>query len=188
MRMSLAPPLVVAVSLTIALLASGGCYPLLAKSALGQPSPNQPTLITPAQTASSSLLAGLARHDRREETVVTVTWLPPWYLRMYPFDRLGVNTQASLVFEIIVESPNLTMSVWDLKGMIYMREQGGKEYGTPTWIPTEYLPRRAGIAVFPNKDARGHPVPASGSHYFEVVLRDLEGVKERVFHWDLGFD
>jgi len=147
--------------------------------------PATPTT-TPALFAADKLLAGLVRTDTASDSVsVAAAWLTPEYLQLEPAAGLYFDPQRYLLFRIAVYSPSSRMSVWDLKGMIYLRDESGKEYGTPIWMPTDSGPLWAGLAAFPAKDSRGNSVPAAGSRWIEIVIRDLHGVKERVFRWQL---
>lgn len=141
----------------------------------------------PAPPPSDGLADGLTRSDVGEGGAkVLVTWLSAEYLRARPNEAAELDPERYLLFRVVADSPSLKMSAWDLKGMIYLREESGREYGTPIWRPTEEGTRKAGTAAFPRKDGRGNPVPAPGSRYFEIVIRDLVGVRERVFRWSLG--
>ncbi len=139
----------------------------------------------PALIPAEGLLGGLVRTDSLGNTPVAVAWLTPEYLRTSPQAGLNFDPQRYLLFQIALYSRDLKMSAWDLKGMIYLRDGSSKEYGSPAWIPTDHGERKAGLAAFPSRDARDKPVPARGSKSMEIVIRDLGGVKERAFRWEL---
>ncbi len=116
---------------------------------------------------------------------VWATWVTADYLKLDPAAGQGFDPQKQLIFRVAVEAPGLKMSVWDLKGMLYLREEGGKEYGTPVWVPTTGSGTLNGVATFARVDSRGRPVPRAGARYIELVIRDLMGVKERALRWQL---
>ncbi len=148
---------------------------------------------TPIPTAepwsgpSTPLEESLTRHDGAEGYArVSATWLTPEYLRLHP-GSTEFDPSRYLIFRVVVDSPDLAkMSAWDLKGMIYLREESGKEYATPQWRPIAEGARKVGMAAFPNRDGRDNPVPGPGSRYLELVIRDLAGARERVLRWDLS--
>lgn len=140
----------------------------------------------PSPGADDPQVGQMTRSDRGEGGArVSVVWLAPEYLRGHPEAATGLDPQRYLLFRVVVDAPALEMSTWDLKSMIYLREEKGMEYGTPFWKPIEEGSRKAGIAAFPRRDAGDNPVPSLESRYFEIVIRDLAGAKERVFRWNL---
>ena len=145
----------------------------------------QPPPTTPI-APTDSLLAGLVRtQEDQDGTRMAVTWLSPHYQRLSPATGMHFDPRLCLVFLVAVDSPSLNVSAWDLKGLIYLRDQSGKEYGSLTWIPTEDRPIRTGVAAFPTRDGRNRPVPSLDSTYMEIVIRDLLGAREWAFRWIL---
>ncbi len=163
--------------------------PLAAQRSAGHrssPTGASPTAI-PSPSPLGSPAEGLTRSDGGEGGGrVSVTWLTPEYLRGRPGAAADLDPQRYLLFRVVVESPSSRMSAWDLKGMIFLREEGGKEYGTPIWRPTQEGGHMEGLAAFPSRDARDNPVPRLEARYVELVIRGLSGVPERVFRWNLG--
>ncbi|MGE5618746.1 MAG: hypothetical protein ACM3US_05760 [Sphingomonadaceae bacterium] len=159
----------------------------LRSPATGGPGPSTDHATTlPAPPTLAPEVERLTRRDAGEGGArVAATWLTPDYLRAHPDEAPGLDSQLYLVFRLEVDSPTLAkMSVWDLKGMIFFREEGGREYGTPVWHPSQDGSRKVGIAAFPRTNARGNPIPDPRARYFELVVRDLAGVKERVLRWE----
>ncbi len=124
-------------------------------------------------------------HDAPEGTVAVV-WLDRDYLRLHPEVGLGFDPQRYLIFRVFAAGPALGVSVWDLKGMIFLRDGGSMEYGSPTWMPSEDRFWKSGLAAFPSQNARGRPIPEPESRSLEIVIRGLPGPKERTFRWDLA--
>lgn len=175
---SVATPALPRLSPSLPASATGSASQGVARAA--QPAP------TPPITPTDSLLAGLVRtQEDQEGTRIAVTWLSPDYLRLSPATGMHFDPRLYLVFLVAVDSPSLGISAWDLKDLIYLRDQSGKEYGSPTWIPTEHRPIKVGVAAFPTRDGRNRPVPSLDSTYMEIVIRDLLGAREWAFRWIL---
>ncbi len=134
-----------------------------------------------------SMTERLTRWDPGEGgTRVSATWITPEYLQSHPDPAVEFGPWQYLVFQVRVDSPRLKrMSAWDLKGMIFLREESGMEYGTSLWRPLSDGTHKMGLIAFPRKNARDNPVPAAGSRQIEIVVRGLAGVPERVLTWPL---
>ncbi|MHB0870365.1 MAG: hypothetical protein ACYC5J_13070 [Chloroflexota bacterium] len=148
--------------------------------------PDAPTVL-PTPIPLDPQAERLTRRDGGEGGAgVSATWLTPEYLRDHPEEAPGLDPQRYLVFRVVVDSQALAnTSAWDLKGMIFLREEGGREYGTPVWRPVADGVRKVGMAAFPRRNARDNPVPSPRSRHFEMVIRDLAGVRERVLRWSV---
>ncbi|HEX2987041.1 MAG TPA: hypothetical protein VHS06_02595 [Chloroflexota bacterium] len=174
-------------ALALPLFAVANCGPA-AQSVAKEATPTPVPTITP--TPLPAALEGLQRQYARSDdgssgAKVTVTWLTADYLKQDPAAGQGFDPQKQLIFRVVVDAPGSKISVWDLRGMLYLREDGGKEYGTPTWVPTAGSGTLSGVAAFSRTDARARPVPRDGARYIEFVIRDLQQVRERVFRWPL---
>jgi hypothetical protein len=175
------------VVLVLLAVALAGCSPT-ARTTAGAAAPTPPPAASP--TPMPAGLDVLQRQYGRSDDGAggarsTVTWITADYLRLDPAAGQGFDPQKQLIFRVVVDAPGLNMSAWDLKGMLYLREEGGKEYGTPIWVPAAGNGTLSGVAAFPRLDSRDQPVPRLGARYIEVVIRDLRQVRERVFRWPL---
>lgn len=155
----------------------------LTPNATATPTPVPPI---PAPIATDPQLQQFIRADRSDVRIpVSIVWLTPDYLQVHPEAAPGIDPSQYLVFRLVVARHDLDLSIRDLKSMVYLREDTGKEYGAPLWNPTEQGDYNVVIAAFPRKDGRDNPVPRLGARYFQIVIRDLGGVKERLYRWDL---
>ncbi len=80
-------------------------------------------------------------------------------------------------FEIAFNTHSVDLS-FDPEAISVLRDDVGREYPATTWEgsgPGGH--HRAGILRF--------PVPYQATEFVELVIRDVGGVPERVFHWDL---
>ena len=143
--------------------------------------------LSPTSTPGPLVLDGLPSRLQRSQSVgalrVAVAFLDPDYLTRFPEVAGNWDPRKFLVFQVAVDGP-FTPPVSDLKGMIFLRDGGFKEYGNPTWLPKESGPSKSGIAAFTRQDARGNPVPAADSRFLEIVIRGLHGAREVSFRWD----
>ena len=73
------------------------------------------------------------------------------------------------------------------EGIALLRDGLGREF-TPTGV--EALSgsghHRQGTLVFPAADPAGKSTGAEAAKYLELVIREVGGVKERVFRWNLS--
>lgn len=74
---------------------------------------------------------------------------------------------------------------YDFVGMARLRSEG-LQFPTPLLRKDETRGHhRIGILTFQNQDQDGEPIATQGTKYIELHIRDVAGVPDRVFHWDL---
>ena len=80
-------------------------------------------------------------------------------------------------FEISLDTHSVNLDSYDLKALSLLRDDAGKVY-QPTKVENKGSGHhRQLVLVFPK--------PAPGNKRFELVIKDIAGVKERSFVWDL---
>ena len=80
-------------------------------------------------------------------------------------------------FEISLDTHSVDLDSYDLKALSSLRDDAGKAY-QPTRVENKGSGHhRQLVLVFPK--------PAPGNRRLELVIKDIAGVKERSFVWDL---
>src|SRR4030095_3511753 len=80
-------------------------------------------------------------------------------------------------FEISLDTHSVDLDSYDLKALSLLRDNAGKVY-QPTKVENKGSGHhRQLVLVFPK--------PAPGNKRLELVVKDVAGVKERSFVWDL---
>lgn len=80
-------------------------------------------------------------------------------------------------FQIVLETHSVNLDVYDLKTIAALRDDTGNIYPA-TGIETKGSGHhREGTLTFPKISPE--------SKHIEVVIKDVAGVKERIFRWDL---
>ena len=80
-------------------------------------------------------------------------------------------------FEISLDTHSVDLDSYDLKALSLLRDNAGKVY-QPTKVENKGSGHhRQLVLVFPK--------PAPGNKRLELVVKDIAGVKERSFVWDL---
>ena len=90
---------------------------------------------------------------------------------------LDAKTSDNLRFQIAFDTHSVNLDGYDLKAISFLRDDAGK-----TYLPTAVEDRGSGhhrqsTVIFGKI--------ASGTKYVELVIKDVAGVKERKFRWEL---
>lgn len=91
---------------------------------------------------------------------------------------------ATLDFEVAFNTHSVNLD-FDPAAISVLRDDKGHEYPVIAWEgsgPGGH--HRSGVLRFPADPLRGK-VPDNATQFIEVVIHDVAGVSERVFHWDL---
>jgi hypothetical protein len=89
---------------------------------------------------------------------------------------------TDLTFEVVMDTHSVNLDPYDLGKLAILRDDTGKEFSPTSWLSPPGGHHRKGELTFAAPD----PVKAKSAKYFEVVIRDVSGVKERVFKWQLN--
>ncbi len=89
---------------------------------------------------------------------------------------------GSLVFGVVMDTHSGSIDQYNLKDLAMLRDSRGKEYrpGSPDIPPGGH--HRSGLLTFPISDP-SNPLTVK---YFELILRDIDGVAERDLRWQLN--
>lgn len=110
--------------------------------------------------------AGLSQQIEGGNVTVRVTWR---------------GSGAGPIFDIAMDTHSVDLDAIDL-GQTAILRVGGNEYAPVQWDAEKGGHHRSGILAFPATDAAGQSLVGSGA--FELVIRDVAGVAERVFEWN----
>jgi len=106
------------------------------------------------------------RSDSGGGVTIDVTWM--------------ADIQGALVFNVAMDTHSVDLDGYDFKQQAVLRDDQGKQYAPTSWDSGPGGHHRSGVLTF--------PVPASvnsgNTAYFEVIIRGVAGVAERVLRWD----
>lgn len=94
---------------------------------------------------------------------------------------IGIK-DGSLVFNVSMNTHSGSIDQYDLKVLAILRDSGGKEYRPVSADVPSGSHHRSGVLTFSVSDS-SNPLTAK---YFQLALRDIAGVAERDFKWQLN--
>ena len=86
-----------------------------------------------------------------------------------------------LEFSVTMDTHSVNLDQYDLGKLAVLRDGAGTESLPLTWDSAAGGHHRTGTLAFPLPDS----VSQSKAQYFEIVIRDVDSIKERVFKWEL---
>lgn len=90
---------------------------------------------------------------------------------------LDSKTDGDLSFQVVLDTHSVNLDVYDLKKIAVLRNDGGKDYFPKTVESKGSGHHRQSTLVFAKM--------ANGTKRVELVIKDVAGVKERIFRWEL---
>ena len=88
-----------------------------------------------------------------------------------------LKSNDDLRFQVVLDTHSVALDGYDLKAIIFLRDESGKTY-LPNAVENKGSGHhRQATVIFPKI--------ASGAKRVELVIKDVGGVKERIFRWDL---
>ena len=81
----------------------------------------------------------------------------------------------SLVFEVTMDTHSVNLDEYDLKQLATLKDDKGSEYRPVDWSSAPGSHHRSGKLVFAHAD--------KSTKTFELVIRNVAGVSERVLRW-----
>ena len=91
--------------------------------------------------------------------------------------RLDSKATDDLRFQIVLDTHSVDLDAYDLKTLAILRDRGGRVYQPARVENKGSGHHRSAIVTFAK--------PAKDSKQVELVIKDIAGVKERVFRWPL---
>jgi hypothetical protein len=117
---------------------------------------------------ATAALAGASQTNEGGQVMIAATWQ-------------GSGPQT--VFKVAMNTHAVDLDGYDLKQLAVLRIDGGQEIQPTSWEAPKGGHHRSGTLIFPATDAAGKPLIASSTQTIELVIRDVAGVRERVFTW-----
>lgn len=103
------------------------------------------------------------------------------YKDRYSFDKF-------LVFAVDLNTHSVDLSNLEMDKISLLRDDQGNVYSPTEWREvgdSSSSHHTSGALLFPLTDREGEPVISDKTKYIEIIIKDLAGVKERLFRWDL---
>ncbi|MBI4319978.1 MAG: hypothetical protein HY675_15925 [Chloroflexi bacterium] len=143
-----------------------------------------------SKSAAQETMRALTKIDLGKGKVsVQFSWVTLEYLKAkgeagnaerYALDK-------NVVFLAGMDTHSGSLSDIDLTKSVALRDEQGKEYTPTGWQSlSEDSHHRSGLLTFDKKSAEGKPLISPSAKFFEVVVRNVGGIDERVLKWDLG--
>ncbi|MBI2847585.1 MAG: hypothetical protein HYX83_00255 [Chloroflexi bacterium] len=122
---------------------------------------------TPPATSSIQPASGLVQSNDEAAVTIDMKWS-------------GVQGN-SLVFQVSMDTHSVDLDRYDLKKIAVLRDESGNQFQPASWDSVPGGHHRQGTLAFPVPDS----LSLNKAKYIEVIIRDVAGVKERVFKWEL---
>ncbi|MFQ5692368.1 MAG: hypothetical protein ACE5IM_04905 [Nitrospinota bacterium] len=117
---------------------------------------------------------GLRRSHSGGGVTIDVTFLP------------SNGTSQDFRFNVRMNTHSVPLDGYDMAKLSLLRDGRGRLFPATAWTdPGGGGHHRKGVLVFPAKDKNGDPIIGGATKFLEVVIRDVAGVSERVFRWEL---
>ncbi len=126
----------------------------------------QGTIVPEISTSSrwNSPTNGLTQSHSGGAVTVDVKWLG--------------EKNGNLMLEVAMNTHSVDLDKYDLSKLAFLSDDKGKQYLPVSWDSRPGGHHRQGILTF--------QAPNSEHQYFHLIIKDLAGVKERAFHWELS--
>jgi hypothetical protein len=96
------------------------------------------------------------------------------------------KTGLELTFKIIIETRSVDLGQYDLAALSILRNDVGDFVKPLRWIPTTKKEHHiSGTLFFPEQLLSGNSIIGRGASYIELMIENIGGIKEKVFHWNL---
>ncbi len=93
-----------------------------------------------------------------------------------------------ILFEVAMNTHTVNLDQYRMDDISYLRDNKGRLFKAKAWeSPKGGGHHRFGILRFPGRDSDGKEIIGSDDRYFEVVIKGVGGIEERVFRWELPF-
>lgn len=90
----------------------------------------------------------------------------------------------ALAFAVVLDTHAVDLDRYDLLQLAVLRTPAGVEVPPSGWDAPPGGHHREGTLTFPTTDADGNPLIDADTRSFELAIRDVAGVPERVFRWE----
>jgi hypothetical protein len=93
---------------------------------------------------------------------------------------LGLD-DGFLAFAVALNTHSVDLDQYDLGKLVVLRDDEGKEYHPTTWDSAPGGHHRRGTLAFSPLDSLNQ-----GTEYLELIIRDVAGIDERSFRWEMN--
>lgn len=120
----------------------------------------------------------LTRTHYGGNTEITVTLISPENLTYVEVDQL--------IFKVYLDTHSVNLLTYQMDKVSFLRDEEGNEYKAESWEPLdESSHHRSGVLKFFNLNDDGDFIISKSSKSIKLVIKDLAGIEERVFGWDI---
>lgn len=91
-----------------------------------------------------------------------------------------------IAFYTTINTHSVDLSQYQLDKISYLVDSSGNKYTPSGWVESEGSGghHRSGVLVFSGSDGSGAGI-LSNDRYFEIIVKDVGGIPERTFRWDI---
>lgn len=128
--------------------------------------------------------------DTRGSVTIKAVYVAASHFKATPNDPLAgkVDLERNIVFAITLDTHSGDLSKFDFVKNVTLRNDRGQQVAPVRWVATaEGTHHRAGGLLFPKGDQAGRSIEAE-ARAFELVVRGLGGIAERVLRWTLPLE
>lgn len=136
------------------------------------PTPSPAAGLSGPQARPGAPGADLTRRSDAGRVTIDVTW------------KGGPPAEGALEFAVVMDTHSVDLDQYDLGKLATLRYDQGRELAPAAWnAPSGGGHHRSGTLMFQPPDK---PILGPSTRFIELIIRDVAGVKERVFRWDLA--
>ncbi len=118
----------------------------------------------------------LTRRHQGDAVEISLTYMNP----------LGQAEDGNLTFEMRMNTHSVELDQYQMEKLSFLKDDQGNEYpALGLFNPGGGGHHRFGMLKFAPKGKGGREIAGQGSKYFQIIIRNVAGVKERSFRWDL---
>ena len=91
-----------------------------------------------------------------------------------------------IAFHTTINTHSVDLSQYQLDKLSYLVDSSGNKYTPSGWVESESSGghHRKGVLVFSRSDDSGVGILLNDRH-FEIIVKDVDGIPERTFRWDI---
>jgi len=149
------------------MMGPGGLGSMMGSGVGGQPQ---------AAAQSADVPQALTQQDTQGAVSVSATLLTPD----------SPQADGKLAIQLKLETHSVDLDQYQLEQLAVLRDAQGREVrALALESPSGSGHHREGVLLFPGSDASGTPVLGPGASPLTLILRQIGGVQERAFRWQL---
>ncbi len=129
------------------------------------------------QAEAQSTEASLRKRNRGGAVTVEVVYMNP----------IEKDQKGKLVFKIEMNTHSVDLNAYEIEKNSFLKNDKGEETKAIAWEqPSGDGHHRSGLLVFSDTDDSETSVVTRETRFIILTIKDLAGVEERVFRWDLN--